>query len=440
MSRSLRRALAFAGAATLTLTLTACGTDSKSDNSGKTDPGQTTAEGTAGSLSGEITFQTWSLKNEKFSPYFEKLIADFEAANPGTKINWVDQPGDGYEEKILQQAGSGQLPDVVNLPPGFAYLLAEPEIDMLVDLKQADPAAIEHYLPSGIAAYEFEGLEGSFGYPWYLATDLNWWNTEAFTKAGLPTDKFPTSPEEFYATAREIAQKTDGSMPLVSAMPNLADFASAGVEIMKDGKFVFNDPKAAAIVDEYAKLFKEGAIPAEVLNSDYQGNAALFKQNKTAWTTATPGFPTQLKDDAPTLLDKIKMTPRFGISPLFVQGISVSKNSANPELALAFAQFVTNNDNQVEFVKLAQGFFPGTVEGTNNPESFTSAITDPLQAEALKLAAPYMDKAMIPEPVQWSNDMAIHMSQQISLAIKGDITGQQALDDAVKYANDNLTK
>ena len=79
----------------------------------------------------EITFQTWSLKNDRFTPYFEKLVADFEKDNPGTKVNWIDQPGDGYEDKILQQADSGELPDVINLPPEFAYKLAQ--VDLLVD-------------------------------------------------------------------------------------------------------------------------------------------------------------------------------------------------------------------------------------------------------------------------------------------------------------------
>lgn len=48
------------------------------------------------------------------------------------------------------------------------------------------------------------------------------------------------------------------------------------------------------------------------------------------------------------------MTTRIGVPPLFVQGICVSADSKNPNLALAFAQYVTNNANQVDFVKLAQ--------------------------------------------------------------------------------------
>lgn len=43
-------------------------------------------------VSGNITFQTWSLKNEKFTPYFEKLIADFQKENPKVKVKWMDQP------------------------------------------------------------------------------------------------------------------------------------------------------------------------------------------------------------------------------------------------------------------------------------------------------------------------------------------------------------
>ena len=51
-------------------------------------------------IEGEITLQTWSL-TPKFSDYLNKVIADFEKANPKAKVKLLDQPGDGYSEKVL---------------------------------------------------------------------------------------------------------------------------------------------------------------------------------------------------------------------------------------------------------------------------------------------------------------------------------------------------
>jgi len=427
-----RRALLGALAATpLVAGLSACGL------SPQAPPSQAPIE-TPSVLSGEITFQTWSLKNEKFTPYFEKLVTDFTTQHAGTKINWIDQPGDGYEEKVLQQAQSNTLPDVINIPPGYGMQLAE--VNKLVDLKAAAPDSIASYTEGGIKAYTYAGMDGAYGYPWYLGTDLNWWNTKAFSDYGLDASKLPTNFDEFFAAAATMAEKSGGKMPLISSLPGLGDFAAAGVKLFDGTKFTFNTPEAAAVLQKYAELYKQKALPPEVLQNNYTGNAQMFQQGKVAWTTATPSFPGDLQKNAPTLVSVTKATPRFGIQPMFVQGISVSADSKAPALALAFAQYVTSNASQVEFVKLAQGFFPGTVEANNNPSSFTSAISDPLTAEAVALAATAITKAELITPNEFSDEMSTYTAQQIALAVRGDLAPAEALDRAVKHCNDNLNR
>lgn len=424
-----RRYMLLGLSAATAATLAAC--TGSTDN---TSSGGDSVDVADGELSGEITFQTWSLKNEKFTPYFEALIKDFEDKNPGTTIKWIDQPGDGYEEKILQQANSGELPDVVNLPSDFAYQLAQ--VDQLVDLKTATPEAIPNYVPGGLSAYTFDGVEGTFGYPWYLGTDVCWWNTDLLAQAGLDVADAPTNLEEYYAWAETAAAK---GVKLVSYMPGVTDFKNGGVTIFKDGKFVFNTDEAAAIVDRFAGFYKNGAMPAEALNDDTADNARMFTQEKAGYTTATTSFVSQLENDAPNVLKHVDCTPRFETAPLFTQGISVAKGSKNMALALAFAQFVTNNDNQVAFVMLARGFMPGTVEGNNNPESFTSGFDNELLKKAVGMAASAMPKAEMSAPIQYSNDMKTYVQQQIALAIKGDTTAKAALDAAVEYCNKALT-
>lgn len=421
-----RRAFA-AAVVTAALAMTACtgGTGASTSTVG-------TADANA-KLSGELTFQTWSLKNDRFTPYFENLIAQFNKIHPDVKITWMDQPGDGYEEKILQQANSGSLPDVVNLPPEFAYKLAQ--VNQLVDLKKADAATLSTYVEGATKAYEYPNITGSFAYPWYLGTDLNFWNTELLSQAGVTEADLPTSIDGIFALASKVTKATGGKVKVISEVPKTGTLSNAGVPIVKDGKFVFNTPEAVALVDKYRAAYAEGSMPPEALSGNYLGNSALFKQGKVAWTTASAGFASELEKDAPTILAKTKVSARIGYPPLFIQGISVSAKSKNPQAALAFAQFATNDQNQVEFLKLAQGFFPGTKASNEKPESFTSVIKNPLQKEATEKAALSIQKAAPEYPIQFTYAMDTYLKQQLALCIRGDVTCKEALDKAVDYAN-----
>lgn len=413
------------------LALTGCTGSGPAESGGPID--------TSGELSGTIEFQSWSLKNEKFTPYFEDLITSFENEHPKVKVKWLDQPGDGYQDKVLSQANSDSLPDVVNLPPDIAYPLVA--AGKLVDLAAASPSLKDVYVPGAWESYTYPSIEGTYGLPWYLGTDLNWWNGTVLEQFGVNTDDLPTTNDELVELAERIGQESDGQMPLLSSMPTIDLFAASGIEILgEDGSFVFNTAEAAAIVEQFAHAYQAGAIPAEVLTGDYGGNADMFKQGKVAYTTAGSGFAGDLQRDAPTIKKSVLASPRIGAAPLFVQGVSVSNDSTNKEAALAFAAYLTNTENQVAFAQIALGFVPGTVAGSADAASLSESVTDPLQKQAMEIVSEQMKTAKILTPFQWTGAMKTYMDQQLALALMGKIDSKDALDKIVQHANDNLVE
>ena len=223
--------------------------------------------------------------------------------------------------------------------------------------------------------------------------------------------------------------------------PKTLQIVGAAPDIYKDGKFVFNTPEAAKIVDRYAELYKKGAMTAEALQgaSTANSNVNIFNTGGVAWTTAGPNYiDNDIAVNAPTLLSDVAVTNGFGNPPLFVQGISVSKNAKNSATALAFAEFVTNTPNQIDLVKLAAGFFPGTVEANADPSSFAADPANELQGTATELAAQQMADAEQTGAPQYTEAMETYAKQQIALAITGEISGQEALDKAVDYATQNV--
>lgn len=391
----------------------------------------------SGEITGQITFQTWSLKNEKFTPYFNDVVKAFEKAHPGTKVKWIDQPGDGYEDKILQQAESGELPDVINLPPEYAFSLAS--AGQLADLSKGSKV-LDEYVPGGVQAYEYDGVDGSFAFPWYLGTELNYWNTSLLAKGGVT--EAPATFDDTLAAAQKLA---DAGVPMFSSVPSpkMLQIVGAVKDIYKDGKFVFNTPEAAKVIDQYAALYKAGAVTPEALQGAGTANSNInnFNTGGVAWTTAGPNYiDKDVAVNAPNLLPDVAVTAGFGNPPLFVQGISVAKNSKNAATAMAFAEFVTNTENQIAFVKLAAGFFPGTIEANADPAAFSEKPANELQGVANELAGKQMADARMTGAPQYTEAMETYAKQQIALAVTGEITGKEALDKAVEYAQQNVVK
>ncbi|WP_329123594.1 ABC transporter substrate-binding protein [Streptomyces sp. NBC_01353] len=414
-------------AAVAAATLAGCGLG---DPNGSDDTGAAAG----GEVKGKVSLQTWALK-PKFTAYMEGVIDAFEKKNPGVEVEWLDQPGEGYSEKVLSQAAGGTLPDVVNLPPDFALPLVKQS--MLLDVAKADPKLDTDYVKGGTDAYRFAGHDGTYGYPWYLNTDVNYWNSTLLTRYGLDPKKPPASLDELITAARTVKQKSNGSVYLMSRKPGLMDFANAGVKLMSDDgtRFTFNTPEAAAVLDTYRAAFKEGLLPKDVLTETYAGNTKLFSSGTAAWTTAGGNYITSLATDNPSLAPKVVSSPAIGTPPLYVQGLSVSKGTKNRATALALARWVTNAENQAAFAHLTS-IFPSTKASASDP--FFSKSDGTNAGDAKVTAFTSLAQATMLEPVQANDAVKTVINQQIALALSGQAGSKEALDTAVARADQLL--
>jgi len=401
-------------------------------SSGSGEPG---ADADAsGAIDGSITFQTWSL-TPTYQQYFDDAIAAFEKEHPGAEVTLVDQPGDGYSDKILSQASTDSLPDVVNLPPDFALPLAAQ--DFLYDASTTTDMEAT-YVKGAVDAFRFAGLDGVYGYPWYLGTDVNYWNAEQFEKCGLDPEKYPTTTDELFDQAAVMASNCDDTY-LISRMPGIGDFTLEGIDVLnEDGtEFVFNTPEAAAIIDRYAEAYANKEMPPSVLNADYLGNAQLFTEGKVAWTTGGASSINDFEKNNPSLKGNVKIGPALNISPLYVQGVSVAAHSKELSTAVAFAEFITNADNQNEFGHIAN-VFPSSLGSADDP--YFSEPDGTPSGDARTTAFGSLQTAEVLQPYVVNDAMSTYLNQQIALAVRGDITGQEALDKAASKMNDLLAR
>lgn len=415
-----RVAAILAGAAATALVLTGCSSGS----------GAATGGGD-GEVSGSITLQTWAL-TPTYTDYLDGVVKAFEEKYPKAKVELVDQPGDGYAEKVLSQASANSLPDVVNLPPDIALPLAKR--GFLQDIAKDDDTLAKTYVEGGLAAYEYKGVDGTFGYPWYLNTDIDYWNKTMFEQCGLDPENPPTTTDELFDQAATMHEQCPDDY-LMSRKPGLSDFSLAGVQILNDEgtKFTFADSsKAADLITKYAKAYEDGLMPSSVLNTDYLGNSTLFTQGKVAWTTGGATAISDFEKNNPSLKGNIIVSPALDNPPLYVQGLSVSAKSKHIATAEALAAFMTNAENQEAFAHLVN-IFPSTKSSQSDP--FFSKDDGTVQAKARVLANDALKTAKNLNPVEANSAMTDFLDQQIALAMKGGTTPEKALQTAQTKMN-----
>jgi len=391
-----------------------------------------------GNVKGSITFQTWNLR-EKYADYFNGLVAGFEKENPGTKVNWVDQPADGYADKLQADAAADALPDVLNTAPDLAYPLAK--AGLLLDLDEAVPEAKMEYLPNAWTGFAApDGKSGASAFPWYLNTGPVFYNKDLFRKAGLDPAKPPTTYGELRDQALTMARASKGRIAMLGQTPSIEDFGLYGVPLMNSEgtKFTFNDPKGVELVEMYKQLYDAKALLPEALTQTYTGSGAKFMAQQVALSPGSGYDLENFRTNAPRLYKNVGITKTItntGNANMYLQGLSVAAHSKNKGTAIAFARYATNTENQLAFAKIVT-IFPSTAGTLEDPYFAKDDGTDVGRMRVA--AAAQLKTAVNYTPTQLSEQMKDTLRQELANAMLGKKPVRKALDDAVAKCNQLL--
>ncbi|MEU3900780.1 extracellular solute-binding protein [Streptomyces sp. NPDC045251] len=422
-----RRSLAVAAVAALVLPLSACGSGG--------DGGSSDA---SGKVEGDITFQTWNLR-ANFKDYFEGLIADFEKKYPGTDVKWVDQPAEGYADKISADAAGGTLADVVNVSPDLAAPLAK--AGLALDLDEAAGQYRKDYLEAAWASQQVPGMEGTYAFPWYLNTGPLFYNKSLFEKAGLAPEKPPTTYDELFDTALEIARQTNGEVATLANVPTIEDFGRYGVPVMNEEgtAFAFNDAKGVELLTRYKELYDAGGLDSQALTATPESSGKKFLTGAVAMNPGSALDLANFKKQAPSLYENIGITDQItstGHVNMYVMGLLVNSQSDRKPAAVAFARFVTDAAHQMSFAKQV-AVFPSSAGSLDDPYFTEEDGTDETRVRVA--AAKSLRTAVNYTPVLFSEQMKTELRNEVAKALQGKQSPEEALDNAVK-ACDRLLK
>lgn len=417
---SFRKVLAVTGAMAMIAGMAACG--------GASSSGQ------------EVSFQTWNLKNDTYTPYFNDLIAKFEKDNPGVTIKWIDQPADGYTDKINADAAAGTLPDIVDMSPNGAYGLAKAGV--VANLSKDDPDGEGQFTASSWKAVTFDGKNierGAYAYPWYLNSGVQYYNKAVLDRCGVGQP--PTTLDAWFDAAKTLGANCPGTN-MTASIPTIESLGGYGAQLMNKDQteFTFNDAKGVEMVQHYVDMYNEKALSADALNNQWTGEGDAFKQGDVASLGGSAYAVSDFKENAPKVYENLAIVPAMvgegGKSNVAMETLVVNKNAKHKDMAIKFARFVTNVDNQTEFCTKSHTF-PSAKNAVDSPAFRPTG--DSMQEQAVVMASkPIFEDNWFASPAPFSERVKTVLREQVALAIQGKQSAQEALDKAVKTANEDL--
>ena len=361
-------AMAVATIAAAALTLTACG---------RNDAGSTASETgkdvSAGKATGTITVWAMGAEGDKLPA----LAKEFEAANPGAKVNVTAIPWDAAYQKFTTAITAGTTPDAAMVGTTWMGEFAGNE-------------ALDPTPPSIDKSVFFEGAQKttevngtSYGVPWYVETRLVYYRTDLAKKAGYETA--PTDWEGLKSMAKAMQDKAGAKWGMgfqaggVGSWQSIMPFGwSAGADLTKDGgkAYNFDSPEVLEAVKYYQSYFNDGisdkAAPiTPTTEPDFKsGKVPMFMSGPWMMSAVEKVGVTKDQYDVMTIPAKTKSSSFVGGSDLVV-----FKKSTQRDTAWKFIQWLSEPKTQVKWYQ----------SSTDLP-SVKSAWQDPAISGDAKLA------------------------------------------------------
>lgn len=313
-------------------------------------------------------WQFWTDPNIK--PVIAEMIAEFEAENPGVKIELTDLTWSNGHEKIAIGFASGSGPDVVELGSDWiAQFAANGHLANISDAVAADSARFDGW---SMADYD----DNIYAFPWFLGTRILFVNRDLVIRTGREPNYLPIGWGNLAMVAKEITDLDDNLYGWGSNTPEKHRLYKKFLPF-----FITNKAKIFTDEGDYCVVSSEPAIEALTFYRfmhDSTGYVSNQRGIEDAFLDGKIGF--ILSGD--WLLKRIELenhpinfnTTLFpgrshgqakifpGTSFLGGEFLAINNASENKEAALKFIKHITSPENQVRFCRANRTATPSSRE------------------------------------------------------------------------------
>ena len=279
------------------------------------------------------------------------LAKEFEAANPGAKVNVTAIPWDAAYQKFTTAITAGTTPDAAMV--GTTWMGGFAGQDAL----DPTPPSIDKSVFFDGAQKTTEVNGTSFGVPWYVETRLVYYRTDLAKKAGITTP--PTDWEGLKSMAKAMQTKAGAKYGMgfqaggTGSWQSIMPFGwSNDANLEKDGgkAYNFDSPQVLEAVKYYQSYFTEGisdkAAPATpTTEPDFKsGRVPMFVSGPWMMSAVEKVGVTKDQYDVMPIPAKTKSSSFVGGSDLVV-----FKKSKQRDTAWKFIQWLSDPKTQVKW-------------------------------------------------------------------------------------------
>ncbi len=360
------------------------------------------------------------------------IMDDFEAQNPGIKVNLVSGPYSTTRDQIVVGAATGTLSDVVGLDGAWVNDLAKQgaiaDLGPLVEASGFDIDQVAAVIRVGDGSYMFP--VASFVYPVFMNLDM----LEAAGVDGMPSNR-----TEFLEAARQLTDAENNQygwvLPLSLQSPQgvqndvMSWVWASGKSMLKDGQPDLTNPDVVGALDFIKGMYDEGVISPGTFAKQEQDKVEEFVNGRVGMMVSSLAHINLIRDRNPDLNFGITAVPaadgydgKRGL-PYASWGIGVSENSANKEEAFKLVAYLMSEEVNAKLVSIANAF-PGNV---NAKPDFVAS--DELFGKAFEIFQEgYLANEFVGLPV------AEELMRQFDVEIQAMLEGNQTAEEAAAKA------
>lgn len=366
------------------------------------------------------------------------MTADFEAANPGVKINLEFVPYEGLHDKTTLAQGAGSGYDVVLFdviwPAEFA------ENNVLIDVTdKVTPEMKEGVLPGAWTTVEYQNKR--YGLPWILDTKYLFYNTEILQKAGISAP--PRTWAELLDQAAIIKEKKLAEFPIVwswaQAEAAICDYttlvaAYGGQFLDADGKPAFQSGGGVDALAYMTDSLDKGLSNPNSKEYFEEDVRRVFSSGEAAFALNWTYMYNMANDPKESkIVGKVGVVPAPGVDGKSEasavngsMGLGITSTSKHPDEAWTYIAFMTSQAEQEKFAKLS---LPIWADSYSAPAVTTGQ-------ESLVAAAKTSLGLMFPRPTTPTYQQ---LSTQLQQAIHAALLKQSTPADALKAAAESAS-